>query len=179
LQGATAPIDLIKPQRRDFAAAHPVDRKQHQNRSVADVTGLVGIGLGQNPSHIGPLWSTWYGFVPVNCGSSNRHSQAGITHAEHRRVAQECPQRRRGMGDRNARPSSSCPFVNEVAVDVAWPQCGQSLIGLLAPLKECPCVGVPSFNGLSAQSSFIAHPSRVLIELMLKLALDDGSAPPA
>jgi hypothetical protein len=83
------------------------------------------------------------------------------------------------MGDRNARPPPPCPFVNEVAVDIARAQRGQSLIGLLAPSKTYLRVGVPSFNGLSTQSSFVAHPTGVLIELMLKLALDDGSAPPA
>lgn len=109
----------------------------------------------------------------------DRHGQARITHAEHRRIAQERPQRRRGIGDRNARPPPSCPFVNEVAVDVARPQGGQLLIGLLAPLKEYLRVSVPPLNRLSAQSSFVAHPSGVLVELTLKPELDNGSAPPA
>ena len=46
-QRTSAPIDLVKPQRRDFAAAQSVDCKQHQDRTITNVSGCVRPGVRQ------------------------------------------------------------------------------------------------------------------------------------
>ncbi len=53
-QRTSAPIDLVKPQRRDFAAAQSVDCKQHQDRTITNVSGCVRPGVRQDPPDIVP-----------------------------------------------------------------------------------------------------------------------------